>query len=488
MTSTMVVMTLLPAICRIAIFISTAAKRGAASARRGAVGGKRSAAAGWAGLGRRQPIPPRPRLPRYGVCRCPWRLTLRVENVEKLRRIRFCCFSCHCGEVYSPMNLRPGVFHMRGTRFLQTIVHIGIAILIFRVGSSQAQSVFIESGKSAVGVSADGVLGSNAAGFGVGFGYSVSGMLDLGLGIGRLTYDDDELGTDLNEMVWGPSVGVYLMKQSAYIPLSIGLGGSFSRSKVSGDVLDLLDLELTGTYWSVGGNVSRLVHLSEQTDFVPAFGISHTKSKAKLRDDFGHSVSGKSGNTSFTVGFAYAFAMADGSKMYLHPAVSFGDDDPTFSFTVGFLADTTPGRQREQAYGSPEPPQGSWQGWSRPPPPVPPPSTPPRPSVPPSTQPPAIGDEQIPAETLELLKRGIPEMTDIKASQLDTAQVAAISHVFKVPTSIIHVYRWARSMAPAGHPNAGIVLYSIEYGDQSFSAKETIRVNADGFVVERSKR
>jgi hypothetical protein len=71
---------------------------------------------------------------------------------------------------------------------------------------------------------------------------------------------------------------------------------------------------------------------------------------------------------------------------------------------------------------------------------------------------------------------------------MGTAQKAAIAQLFRVPATSVTAFRWGRSVAPVGNPKAGSCWYTIEYGDVTYQGTATIVVNAQGVVIERTKK
>ena len=72
-----------------------------------------------------------------------------------------------------------------------TVLRIGLFLQVIVASEVASQSVFLKQGASGMGVSGDIDLSESGAGFGIGAGYSIAGLVDFGFSFGRYQYADD---------------------------------------------------------------------------------------------------------------------------------------------------------------------------------------------------------------------------------------------------------------------------------------------------------
>ena len=138
-----------------------------------------------------------------------------------------------------------------------------ICIVVFLVCSfgAFAQGTYLEKGQNGFGGevrlmwSQDGFKG-----MGVVTGYSIAGILDIGFDLG---YTLGELeGTSSTELGVAFDYNVNVLKQSARVPLSLQIMGSYGLVNVSSEYLDTRDLIRRGTGYTIGVDLSRNFRLT----------------------------------------------------------------------------------------------------------------------------------------------------------------------------------------------------------------------------------
>lgn len=75
----------------------------------------------------------------------------------------------------------------------------------------------------------------------------------------------------------------------------------------------------------------------------------------------------------------------------------------------------------------------------------------------------AAGSElkTMPEDTQLSMRAGVPAFTTTAASKLDSVQLAVMARYFGVRASAIERFRWAPLLAASGHPNHGVVSYTV---------------------------
>ena len=124
------------------------------------------------------------------------------------------------------------------------------------------QSAYLENGVNGTGLTVDVAwIADKLAGFGFSAGYSISGILDLGMAL-NVIYDEIEK-KEAREINGRILYNVFVFKQQAEIPLSLQIIGSYGLSRISSDPLEEQKLIRRGSGFTIGAILS--------TDFMLGF-------------------------------------------------------------------------------------------------------------------------------------------------------------------------------------------------------------------------
>ena len=138
-------------------------------------------------------------------------------------------------------------------RSLRLISPLVLILLLLSNGLS-AQSAFLENGTNGVGIEVESLWERDKLErFGIGAGYSIAGILDLGAGLGMKF---NELGGfAATEMKVAIFYNVNVLKQDDNIPLSFQVKGFYGLINVSSDYLNANALLKRGTGFSIGAEM-----------------------------------------------------------------------------------------------------------------------------------------------------------------------------------------------------------------------------------------
>jgi len=201
---------------------------------------------------------------------------------------------------------------------------------------ARAQSMYLERGTSGFGIGGSFMTADEWNGFGLGAGYSLSGLVDLGFGFSRISLEDSDLtGTGLS-----PSISVCALKQSTEMPLSLELGVAYEHDSYDSDALDLLGWDMSGSGYSFGLSVYGSIQASPSMNVLPIFGLAYVHTNVEVEDSYGQSVSDDDDSTSFGFGLSLAFPMARKQVFYLTPGLSIVEDETSFRVSAGFVFPT----------------------------------------------------------------------------------------------------------------------------------------------------
>ncbi len=135
-------------------------------------------------------------------------------------------------------------------------VSLLVLILLFLSTGLTAQSSFLENGTNGVGIEVESLWERDKLeSFGIGAGYSIAGILDLGADVG---VKFNELGGfAATEMKVAIFYNVNVLKQDENIPLSFQVKGFYGLINVSSDYLDtnVPPLIKRGTGFSIGAEM-----------------------------------------------------------------------------------------------------------------------------------------------------------------------------------------------------------------------------------------
>ncbi len=131
-----------------------------------------------------------------------------------------------------------------------------ILILLFLSTALAAQSAFLEKGTNGVGIEVESLFKlAELESLGIGAGYSIAGIMDLGvkagLGFGELE------GSDADETQVAIFYNINILKQNDYIPLSFQVKGFYGLMNITSDYLDnnTPPLLKRGTGFSIGADM-----------------------------------------------------------------------------------------------------------------------------------------------------------------------------------------------------------------------------------------
>ena len=87
---------------------------------------------------------------------------------------------------------------------------------------------------------------------------------------------------------------------------------------------------------------------------------------------------------------------------------------------------------------------------------------------------------QVTQEDMVAMRGDVPGYRTVNVVRLDSSQITVIAKVFGVSPSAIERFRWAPSMAPASHPEAGTILYSVWHSSGEQQARVELRLEPSG--------
>jgi hypothetical protein len=219
---------------------------------------------------------------------------------------------------------------------------LAAAAVALTASTTSAQTQFLDGNASGFGVNVGLINGEASTGFGGEVSLSSNGLFDLGVGLNRYSIDDEEMGlTELSALGVAPRVNVHLMRQSKAVPFSVMATGSYEWVSYSGDLLDDLDVDMTGASYDFGGALYTRFALNPVLDLVPSVAVRHVENKIETEDALGAAVSRDDTGTTFSVTPSLGFKLGPVNILNLNPTLEFGDNRETkFELSLGLAIPT----------------------------------------------------------------------------------------------------------------------------------------------------
>lgn len=205
-----------------------------------------------------------------------------------------------------------------------------------------AQGMFLDKGTSGFGFSGSYQTNEDVSGYALSAGGSAKGTIDLGMSIGRLSYDEHLLMDDLKATAISPFFRVHAIKQSESVPFSFSVGVSYAWYSYSSDILEKTEVEMKGSAYSFGGSFYSTIPMSSSLEMIPTVGIAYSEAKLELENDFGETVSADGDATTYSFGLNLSFRLPENRKFIIGPGASVNDENTTFTFGIGFVFPTSP--------------------------------------------------------------------------------------------------------------------------------------------------
>jgi hypothetical protein len=220
-------------------------------------------------------------------------------------------------------------------RTLPVLVLVAAA-LAPRAASAQV-SLWLQRGVSGFGAALTLATNSDQTTYGVTGGYSYEGYLELDL---SLSYANPTvMGASLSEYVLAPQIQYHPIKQTADVPVSVGLSAGFQKLFVTSSAF-LPGAGISGLGAGAGVSVYRFVKLTANVGVIPAASLGYVHTWTTITNSAGTDTT--FGNDSGALGLgAYLAYIDDAGRIWgLVPSVTFGFGDvkeTTFGLELGLV-------------------------------------------------------------------------------------------------------------------------------------------------------
>lgn len=212
------------------------------------------------------------------------------------------------------------------------LIILGFGILT----STKAQSVFLDQYQNGVGVIGGFSTNKDATGFSGSFGYSFSGVFDLGLSVGRFGSKELLLGEKSNTTVISPFISYLIVKQNEQTPVSFSLNASYQREIFSNKLLSDNNWDMNANLFTIGASLSSMFYVSESMKIMPSIGFRYFTGELKLEGLFVSETESIS-STVFTIGLPLVFQTSQNNTFVATPSLGLGENNTTFGLSLGFI-------------------------------------------------------------------------------------------------------------------------------------------------------
>ena len=214
------------------------------------------------------------------------------------------------------------------------ILFLIFSFLIYQ--NSISQSSYLNKNQS--GFLFDGGLSTNnnSTGFSGGFGYSFLGKFDLGLSVGRYSYNEQFLGEDLYSTSISPSISFIPIKQNERIPLSIELSAFYHRSIYSNQLFTDYNIDMTDNATSFGTSLFTKIPISESMSVQPNIGVSFISVTSNV-SGLPEPITEKNNVSVVGLGIDLIFKTSSINSFIVTPSIAFSKDATGFGIYFGYL-------------------------------------------------------------------------------------------------------------------------------------------------------
>jgi hypothetical protein len=223
----------------------------------------------------------------------------------------------------------------RVPRWLIRLALAGAVILAARPAAAQV-SIWLQKGVSGFGGAFTFSGSSDMLGLSLGGGYSYKGVLELDLRFARYFPDSDDYD-GLSVEVWeiAPSIEVHPLKQSANVPISLGISAGVTFPFYSADVFDEYGISASAFGYGFGLSAYRFFRLTESVGVIPTVGLEWMHRDISVENSV-QKLESSSSTFGGVLCAYFAFIDSGGRIWGLVPAVGINEDG--LGYHLGFAS------------------------------------------------------------------------------------------------------------------------------------------------------
>ncbi len=211
------------------------------------------------------------------------------------------------------------------------ILFLSSALLAFSQGN------FLKTGQSGLGVS--GALSTNpdVSGFSGTAGFALAGVFDLGLSVGKATYDAVTFG-DLKSTSLVTEIRAYVARQNmSKSPITLSVSVGYASERFSSPDFEPDNLTMRSHSLLVGATVYRDFPLVRKAFVQPYIGVGYASTTTKVSDPTGLTLSSTEGLVALNLGVPLVYSLSARTMAVLQPGVALDKNNVTFAISLGLI-------------------------------------------------------------------------------------------------------------------------------------------------------
>ena len=218
------------------------------------------------------------------------------------------------------------------------------ALFFLAVLAAYPQSSFLKTGQTGFGINGAFIRNSDASGFSGTAGVALSGIFDLSLSVGRVSYDPGVFGevVDLKATSIATEIRAFVVKQnSSTAPVTVSISVGYANDKFSSPDFIPISTIMRAQSLILGATVGRDVPVFDKAYIQPYFGLGYTNTTLKLSDPSGLTLSSTDGVVGLNIGVPLVYGLSERALVVFQPSLSQGlakgKDITTFSVSLGLV-------------------------------------------------------------------------------------------------------------------------------------------------------
>ena len=216
-------------------------------------------------------------------------------------------------------------------KYYITMIAVICCVSLVASQESLGQSYLFHDGQNGFGVAGTIESGEDYTSFGAKFAFSAAGRFDLGVEVGKASFDESEYGEDFSATQLSPFVAAMLVRPNESSPVGVIASAAYGAATFSGDELDALSWDLSSTSYAVGGVLYLELESSPKLSVFPAVGVSYAGVTATLEDSAGASVDEETKDMLITGSVTFYF----NQQVFITPSLYTFDGSSSWGVAAG---------------------------------------------------------------------------------------------------------------------------------------------------------
>ena len=217
---------------------------------------------------------------------------------------------------------------------MKKTVYLSILIpLLFISVTCFGQGEFLQNDKSGIGFGGNFSIGKNASIYGGEFGFSINGLFDLQLGIGRLSIPEVNWDKDVKGSIFSPGLAIFILKQREGVPISLKASAFFGIYDYEND--RYINAILTSRTYNASLGLYHRAKIGDKGSVIPSLDAIYTNATGVYTNFQGESVEDYHKFVTVIFSLPFVIELPKENVIYLTPQVGYGNKTTAFGFSIG---------------------------------------------------------------------------------------------------------------------------------------------------------